>query len=148
MFVRVRACVFVCVVHRYTHGLTLSSQYGVATISRLLEITVSLAKEPYKRDYILEKRPMILRSLLIPTPYDQFCHPNVKNSNIRITFNIFTHLISWHAYKWVMSHIQFSHDRCPRPVHSNMITLQHAATRCNTLQHPATPCNTLQHPAT
>ena len=26
---------------------------------------VSFAKEPYKRDYILQKRPIILRSLLI-----------------------------------------------------------------------------------
>ena len=29
------------------------------------------AKEPYKRDYILQKRPMIVRSLLIvATPYE------------------------------------------------------------------------------
>jgi len=28
-----------------------------------------LAKEPYKRDDILPKRPMILRSLLIVAPY-------------------------------------------------------------------------------
>jgi len=40
--------------------------YGVATISRLLKfIGLLLAKEPYKRDDILQKRPMILRSLLI-----------------------------------------------------------------------------------
>ena len=30
-----------------------------------LKSKVSFAKEPYKRDYILQKRPMILRSLLI-----------------------------------------------------------------------------------
>jgi len=31
---------------------------------------ISFAKEPYKRDYILQKRPIILRSLLIvATPY-------------------------------------------------------------------------------
>ena len=35
-----------------------------------LEVKVSNAKEPYKRDDILQKRPMILRSLLIvATPY-------------------------------------------------------------------------------
>ena len=28
-------------------------------------LKISLAKEPYKRDYILQKRPIILRSLLI-----------------------------------------------------------------------------------
>ena len=30
-----------------------------------LQLQVSFAKEPYKRDYILQKRPIILRSLLI-----------------------------------------------------------------------------------
>jgi len=35
-----------------------------------LELQVSFAKEPYKRDDILRKRPIILRSLLIvATPY-------------------------------------------------------------------------------
>ena len=35
-----------------------------------LKLHVSFAKEPYKRDYILLKRPIILRSLLIDaTPY-------------------------------------------------------------------------------
>ena len=35
-----------------------------------LKLQVSFAKEPYKRDYILKRRPMILRSLLIvATPY-------------------------------------------------------------------------------
>jgi len=32
---------------------------------------VTFAKEPYKKDYVLQKRPMNLRSLLIvATPYD------------------------------------------------------------------------------
>jgi len=30
-----------------------------------LKVQVSFAKEPYKRDYLLQKRPIILRSLLI-----------------------------------------------------------------------------------
>ena len=35
-----------------------------------LKLQVSFAEEPYKRDYILQKRPIILRSLLIvATPY-------------------------------------------------------------------------------
>ena len=35
-----------------------------------LKLQVSFAKEPYKRDYILQKKPIILRSLLIvATPY-------------------------------------------------------------------------------
>jgi len=47
--------------------------YGVAwvaTISRLLKIIDSFAKKPYKRDDILQKRYIILRSLLlVATPY-------------------------------------------------------------------------------
>ena len=36
-----------------------------------LKLQVSFAKEPYKRDDILQKRPIILRSLLnVATPYD------------------------------------------------------------------------------
>jgi len=35
-----------------------------------LKLQVSFAKEPYERDYILQKRPIMLRSLLIvATPY-------------------------------------------------------------------------------
>jgi len=45
--------------HLFGNGL-----YGVATISRLLKLHVSFAKEPYKRDYILQMRFIILRSLL------------------------------------------------------------------------------------
>jgi len=40
-------------------------RYAAAPISRLLKIIGLFANEPYKRDYILEKRPIILRSLLI-----------------------------------------------------------------------------------
>ena len=44
--------------------------YGEATISRLLKSTGSFAKELYKRDDILQKRPIILRHLLmVATPY-------------------------------------------------------------------------------
>jgi len=39
-----------------------------------LKLQVSFAKEPYKRDDVLQKRPVILRSLLIvATPYDFIC---------------------------------------------------------------------------
>jgi len=58
--------------------------YGVATISRLLKIKlnikVSFVKEAYKTDYILQKRPIILRSVHIAaTPY-QFCRLQLINS--------------------------------------------------------------------
>jgi len=36
-----------------------------------LKLYVSIAKEPYKRDDILQKRPILLRSLLlVATPYN------------------------------------------------------------------------------
>ena len=45
-------------------------RYGVATRSRLLKIIGLFAKQPYKRDDILQKRPIILRRLLlVATPY-------------------------------------------------------------------------------
>ena len=45
--------------------------YGVATTSRLFKIICLFCKQPYKRDGILQKRPIILRSLLIvATPYE------------------------------------------------------------------------------
>jgi len=37
----------------------------VASLVGSLKLQVSFAKEPYKKDDILEKRPMVLRSLLI-----------------------------------------------------------------------------------
>ena len=43
--------------------------YGVAASSRFLKSQVSFAKEPYKRDYSVQKRPIILRRLLnVATP--------------------------------------------------------------------------------
>jgi len=54
-----------------------------------LKLHVSFAKEPYKRDYILQKRPIILRSLLIQaTPYllvcqgRHSCHPSSMTGNV------------------------------------------------------------------
>jgi len=49
-----------------------TSLYGMGWLRLVgsLIFQVSFAKEPYKRDYILQKRPMVLRSLLIvATPY-------------------------------------------------------------------------------
>jgi len=56
-FARISVCIDL-----FTWGLDL---YGVATISRLLKIIGLFCKQPYTRDYILQKRPIILRGLLI-----------------------------------------------------------------------------------
>ena len=58
----------------YTFVYLFICRYGVASNSMLLNLVDLFAKEPYKRDYILQKRPMILRSLLIvATSYASFC---------------------------------------------------------------------------
>ena len=52
------------------HTCDATCAYGVATMSRLLTMIGLFCKRPYKRDYILQKKPIILRSLLIvATPY-------------------------------------------------------------------------------
>jgi len=55
-----------CLAHMtsYVHSI-LRFVYGVATIRKLLRITCIFAQEPYKRDYILQKRSRIWKSLLI-----------------------------------------------------------------------------------
>ena len=53
----------VCVRERQRESNAIA-HHGVATVSRIDKIWVSFAKEPYKRDYILYKRPIILSILL------------------------------------------------------------------------------------
>ena len=49
--------------------------YGVATISSLLKMIGLFCKRAYQRDDILQKRPIIVRGLLIvATPYTQMEH--------------------------------------------------------------------------
>jgi len=48
-----------------------------------LKFLVCFAKEPYKRDDILQKRPIILRNLLIiATPYDHLKEPPALTARI------------------------------------------------------------------
>jgi len=62
---KVPSFTYLALYHLYYHG-----PYGVALVSRLLKITGLFAKKTYKRDYILQKRPMILSILLtVATPY-------------------------------------------------------------------------------
>jgi len=50
-----------------------------------LKFQVSFAKEPYKRDYTLQKRPIILRSLLIvATPY----HLNMRECHVKTLYHV------------------------------------------------------------
>ena len=57
----------------HRHGAVISELRVIANkmsstltcVPMMLRLYVSFAKEPYKRDYILQKRPIILRSLLV-----------------------------------------------------------------------------------
>jgi len=55
-----------------THMNVSHDTYGLASASRIDKIIGLFAKEPYKRDNILQKRPVILSILLtVATPYDR-----------------------------------------------------------------------------
>jgi len=59
-------CVCTCVLNAQDRAYS----YRVATISRLPKTYVSFAKETYKKNHTLQKRPIFLRSLLIiAAPY-------------------------------------------------------------------------------
>ena len=64
-----------------------------------LKWKVSLAKEPYKRDDILQKRPIILRSLLIvATPYSTWY--SWQKAWLGIWFDM-AHILTWNLFSHV-----------------------------------------------
>jgi len=109
-----------------THGNVSNTHMGWLWLVGSLTLLVSFAKVPYKRDDILQKRPIILRSLLIlATPYEyrrrlfpQHTHdgPFVCLWHMcHIWMSHVTHMNeSCHTYEWVMSHIEIC-----RPIHIN-----------------------------
>jgi len=61
-------------------------------MSRLLQIIGLFCKRPYKRDYILQKRPIILRSLLIVgTPYKVM----IKTSDVQFRTILWLRAVHW-----------------------------------------------------
>jgi len=77
----INICICVCLsmcVCKYTYMClqsTISPDMGWLRLVGSSKLQVSFAKEPYKRDYILQKKPVILRSLLIvatPLPFFLF----------------------------------------------------------------------------
>jgi len=82
-----------------------------------LKLQVSFAKETYKREYVLQKRPIILRSLLIvATPYVLTATPRASISGIDV--------------------LQCVADCCR--------LLQCVAVPCSVSQHVAACCSVLQ----
>ena len=76
-----------------------------------LKLQVSFAKEPYKRDDILQKRPIFLRSLLtIATPYPS--HVSYVSVLSHVSMSHVTHInesrptyMIHGIYTWVTSHL-------------------------------------------
>ena len=102
-----------------------------------LKLYVSFAEYRLFYRALLQKRPIILRSLLIvATPYHVYAWvvSRLWTSNV-------THQWGGHTHERVMT--EANHWARGTTPHCN--TLQHTATRCNTLQHAATRCNTLQY---
>ena len=122
--------------------------YGVATISRLLKIKVSFAKETYQRDDILQKRPIIFRSLLIvATPYHvhslslSLCHVHT------LSFSLFVmgrEDIMAGAYDMTLTHTHtHSHSLSHTHTHQVHITLHaHTNTHSRSLSHTHTHTHT------
>jgi len=92
MYLSVYICICACSEHTGIHVCTDVSMNQAMVWLRLvgsLKLYVSFAKEPYKRDHTLQKRPIILRSLLIKaTPYllvcqgRQSCNPSSMTGNV------------------------------------------------------------------
>jgi len=71
---------------------------------------VSFAKEPYKRDYILQKRPIVLRSLIIvATPYQLLLPMSHRSCEWQVISHVTCHMghhITCHLRElWVMTHV-------------------------------------------
>jgi len=74
-----------------------------------LKLYVSFAKEPYKRDYILQKRVIILRSLLIvATPYYSLSH--LECHIVSFSNQISSCLI--HIVRGLLAHEWITHLEC------------------------------------
>jgi len=82
-----------------------------------LKLHVFFAKEPYKRDYILQKRPIIWRSLLIvDIPYLHFecalslslrvCRPLALTHDHHLPIYIYTHIYTYlHIHRYIHTHV-------------------------------------------
>jgi len=93
----------------------------VASASRLLKTVGLFVKEPYKRDYILQKRLIILRSLLIvATPYvfNTCSFSTIEN----VSFVMF-HSLRMNMYSFVENEPAL--NTCSFSTHLNYIVVQY-----------------------
>jgi len=72
-----------CLSSTSSSALALWYDMGWLRLVGSLKLEVSTVKEPYKRDYILQKRPVILRSLhIVATPHEIQKRP-IKETSFR-----------------------------------------------------------------
>jgi len=118
----------------------------VAWISRLLKTIGLLAKEPYKRDYILQKRPIDLRSLLfVATPYSRNIqhtfktHPtHIQNTSMPHSRHI-QHTFK-HTFKTYSRHLHHTFKTHPTHVqHTSKTHSTHIQRTFKTLKGPPEP---------
>jgi len=108
-----------------------------------LELQVSFAKEPYKRDYILQKRPMIFRSLLIEASayWGQYLtHINEpRRSEARHTCQQVTSTLgvrhTHHTCQWVTSTLGVRH--------THHVSMSHVHSRCARISTSPANCSAL-----
>ena len=90
----------------YRHAYT---NTGWLRLVGSLQLQVSFAKEPYKRDYILQKRPIILRSLLIVAIQYRGTHclrPNTyMGHHASVHLDVATCHMNTHAYTYTNVHV-------------------------------------------
>jgi len=101
-----------------------------------LKLRVSCAQEPYKRDDILQKRPIILRTLLIlATPYTPY------HARICTTF--------WHPAYNVRDFLTpcIQHVLLSDTLHMMCATFWHPAYNMRYFLTPSMICTTFWHPA-
>jgi len=112
-----------------------------------LKSYVSFVKETYERDDIVQKRPIILRSLLIvATPYPantQYTHAK----KVRLHLAAYCNTLQ-HAAAHCNTLRRTATRRNPDPPLGDVPLDSRNAAHCNTLQHPAAHCSTLKHTET
>ena len=122
------------------------SHMGWLQLVGSLKLQVSFAKEPYQRDYILQKRPIFLRSLLIvATPYIQMIR--VSSSVFRLRMNESMHLQGATQCVAVCCSVLQCSAVCVSVLQCVVVcysVLQCAVVCCSVLQCVAVCCSVLQ----
>ena len=118
-----------------------------------LRLNVSFAKEPSKRDDILQKSPIILRNLLIVATPQQFVTHTHDLSTLLSLSSFSLYLSCTHTHTHTHAHIHscntlLQHTPATHYCNSHCTTLQNRLLRAYILQHTTAThyCNTLlQH---